>query len=689
MAGRLHGDRNEPEETYELKLAPLRLARPTPLKLLRRLVISAIINAIALVPFDLVTDAFSLGGLLITGALISILNAVLWPLLSRVLLPLTVWTLGLAGLVVNAFLVELAILIAPGVETIHIGTALVISLCLAVVNIVVAGVFGTDDDTLVFQRRVARQLRRSGAVQETDVPGVIFLEIDGLAAPIMQRALRDGYLPTLARWMRSHSHRFMQWECDLSSQTSASQAGLLLGTNEGIPAFRWYDRAEKRQVSSSSPKDVRALEERLSTGTGLLADGGASRVNLFSGDADRRMFTLSAIGVAGRDGARDYAAYFAQPLAVLRTFVLAIQDILLELWQSGDQRRRRVWPRIHRHGTYPLLRAFTTVIQRDIAIAAVTQDLLQGTPRVYATFVGYDEVAHHSGVERADALGVLRRLDEQFARLERVRELAPRPFHFVVLSDHGQSQGATFQQKYGFTLQDLVTELADRPVAAEDAHSGEDRQHLTAVFGDVGSGTGQTARMARSVSDRAEQQGEAENGEESIVALASGNLANVYLTERDTRATRADLDDEVPGLLQGLAHHPGVGFVMVQDGDGGALVLGMHGEVRLDDPLLATTPQGADLLRRYGANAPRHLLRTHGFTDVGDMLVMGAYDEVTDEVTAFEQLCGSHGGLGGGQSHPFVFFPASWKEPDEPVVGAGTMHQVFKGWLRDLGQDVK
>ena len=38
-----------------------------------------------------------------------------------------------------------------------------------------------------------------------------------------------------------------EWETDLSSQTGASQAGLLLGSNDDIPAFRWVEKESGRR----------------------------------------------------------------------------------------------------------------------------------------------------------------------------------------------------------------------------------------------------------------------------------------------------------------------------------------------------------------------------------------------------------------------------------------------------------
>ena len=113
---------------------------------------------------------------------------------------------------------------------------------------------------------------------------------------------------------------------------------------------------------------------------------------------------------------------------------------------------------------------------------------------MYATFASYDEVAHHSGLERPDTLEALRKLDQQFGRIDRARRYAPRPYEIVVLSDHGQTQGATFKQRHGYGLDDLIRRSIDAKVADV---SGEDEN--TSVVGTaVAEATGSQAPATRS-----------------------------------------------------------------------------------------------------------------------------------------------------------------------------------------------
>ncbi|NDU79216.1 phage holin family protein, partial [Actinomadura sp. DSM 109109] len=142
--------------------------------------------------------------------------------------------------------------------------------------------------------RVAHRIaRRQGIIADTDVPGIIFLEIDGLALPVLRRAMRDGNASNMARWVAEGTHSLAEWETDLSSQTGASQAGILLGSNEDISAFRWVEKDTGKLMTCSAPPDCAEIERRLATGIGLLTDGGASRGNLLSGEAEAVILTVS------------------------------------------------------------------------------------------------------------------------------------------------------------------------------------------------------------------------------------------------------------------------------------------------------------------------------------------------------------------------------------------------------------
>ncbi|WP_053227402.1 phage holin family protein [Solirubrobacter soli] len=607
------------------------------------------------------------GGALLTAAAIGILNAILPPVLAALRLPLTLVLGFLLVLVADALLLMAASKIVPDSIVVNsFGDALLATLVIAAASIVLQVVLGTNDDS-EYQMRVTRRIaRRQGPVTHTDAPGIVFLEIDGLAMPILRRAMQSGSAPAMARWMAEDGYRLDEWETDLSSQTGASQAGILLGSNEGIPAFRWVEKERGVLMSCSSPPDCAEIEKRLSTGAGLLSGGGASRGNLLSGDAEAVILTVSRMDEEKRANP-GYRAFLANGFNVTRALVLFIWEMALEVLAARRAVRRDVRPRGHRGGIYPLLRGFMCVVVRDLVVYGVLTDMMRGRPVIYATFASYDEVAHHSGLERADTLEALRKLDQQFDRIFRSRRFAARPYEIVVLSDHGQTQGATFKQRNGYGLDELVAKSLESGKMLALAE-GDEQQAMASRAVVEATGRGKEKRPANDVSDR------------DVVVLGSGNLGLVYLMESSSRMSMEEIDERHPELLPALRSHPHVGWVLVRSSAHGAMVLGARGSHRLADGVV----EGEDPLANFSPTAARHLLRTDGFTHCADMMVGSFYDPETDEGCAFEELISFHGGLGGPQTRPFVLHPPALQMPSERVLGAGSLHQVLMGWRGEL-----
>jgi len=266
---------------------------------------------------------------LVAVAVIAVLNAVLPPLVAALRLPLMLVLGLLLTLVLDALMLLAADRITDGDLAIDsFWSALGVALVASAVGVVLDVLFGTNDDDTYTFRVIQRIARRSGGVTKTDAPGIIFLEIDGLALPVLRRAMRDGSAPNMARWLQDGSHGLAEWETDLSSQTGASQAGILLGSNENIPAFRWVVKESARLVACSGPADCAEIERTRSTGNGLLANGGASRGNLLSGDADHVILTVSRIEAEKRANP-GYRAFFANGFNVVRVLVLFFWEVVL------------------------------------------------------------------------------------------------------------------------------------------------------------------------------------------------------------------------------------------------------------------------------------------------------------------------------------------------------------------------
>jgi uncharacterized membrane protein YvlD (DUF360 family) len=647
-------------------------------------------------------ESLSLAAAVLVAAAMAIINALLWPLITRIALPLTIVTFGLGSLALSAGMVALAFYAVDG-KAPSFWADLAIAFGLALVSMLVAPLLDVDGDARhlsVVRRRVRRARRHA----DTDVPGVILFEIDGLGEGVLRDALRDGHAPTIARWLEDGSHRMLGWECDLSSQTGASQAGLLLGSNWDMPAFRWYEKESGRTMVSNHPADAAEIERRRSTGQGLLATGGTSRGNMFSGDAPRCTATMSVIRDRSRSKAGDLFAYFSDPYGFLRTIALSLADIAYER-RAAHRQRRGGEEHVDRKGMYPLIRATIAVVMRDVVTALLMADIVEGVPVSYATFVGYDEVAHHSGIRAPDALAVLRRHDHQLARLERATAQSPRPYHLVVLSDHGQTQGRPFRQRYGETLEEVVRGALEQgevyaPAAVDEAWGdvgavladasqepsvgGRLLARATSarsVEGTVALGPNREALAQRGARRADDEKKGKEEEEEGAVVMVSGGLALVYLPHSAERLTIEQIAESHPRLLDTLTAHPGIGFVMVRSQEHGALAIGAAGQRRLSDD----TIEGEDPLAHFGATAADHLRRHDAFPHCPDILVNCMYDPSTDEVAPFEEFMGSHGGLGGPQTRPFAVVPTEWSEPPAPIVGVEAMHEALRGWLGEVG----
>ena len=84
-------------------------------------------------------------------------------------------------------------------------------------------VIATVDDDATWYRGIRDAVKKVDKKKVKDKPGIIFMEIDGLAENILFEAVEKGYMPTLKRWIDEGSHKVTGWETDLSSQTGASR----------------------------------------------------------------------------------------------------------------------------------------------------------------------------------------------------------------------------------------------------------------------------------------------------------------------------------------------------------------------------------------------------------------------------------------------------------------------------------
>ena len=650
---------------------------------------------------------------------VGIANMIIWPIVPRYLTKFVTFTFGFGALIVNSIIFYGVTYFIPGVS-VGAYEAFVVPLTMAIATTFVSNIANIDYFDS-YTKTIANYVKNDETEYNIRYPGLIILEIDGLSIDILKEAIARELMPTLKKWIENGTHTIMEWETDLSSQTGASQAGILHGNNKNIVAYRWVEKESDNEILISGKlAHAPIIEKRISDGNGLLCDNGISITNMFSGDSPHTVITSSKFEIYTKIFDKSLDVAFLEAYSFQRVIVLFIWEIFVEIKCQIMRRIRNVKPRLRINVVYATIRAGANVFLREIATETLIGNIVKGEINsAYASYVGYDEVAHHSGVKDSDVWNVLKKIDLQFKRIEKAEKTSKRSYKFVVLSDHGQSNGATFKQRYGLTLGDYVRRLLpdDMMVYNEskyisdhfrDAFIPENKQIGTLIdkvddikHTDFFSSQIDSVKEKRpdfinierleeyreKYPDSLEYIKKHESKEETtkkakdseLIVLGSGNLGLIYLTQWKRRLSYEEMVTLFPDLIPGLVRHPGIGFILVKSYTNGPMAIGPNGIYYLRTNKII----GENPLKDFGENAAMHLKRHDTFNNMPDILVNSFYDAESDEVCAFEELIGSHGGLGGSQTRPFIMYPSEWQDPGE-LIGAKSIYDFLKREMDEL-----
>ncbi|MCB7137739.1 phage holin family protein [Cellulosimicrobium marinum] len=673
--------------------------------------------AIALVPG---VEASTPWSVLLAALAVGVGDVALRPALRGVARRAGVVGALVSGLLAQVLVVGAALTLLPGFGTPTWGAVLAVLVVAGVLMAVGRWVVGAHDREYVLGDLVRRARRRAGVDARgadrtggaAPERGLLVVMLDGVARPTLDHALQAGLAPTLARWLGDGSHRLTSWWARVPATTPASTIGLLHGSTEHVPAFRWWSRDLGRLVVTNRPADAALVEERTRDGAGLLADGGAAVSTMFSGDAATTLLVMSRAS-SGLGPGQMFVRFFASPFVLVRAVVVTAAEVVKELYQGWQQAVRRVEPRVSRLGWYPVLRAVTNVVLRDLNTTLVAEQLVRGVPVVCVDLVDHDEIAHHAGPLRPESMRALEGLDGVLGLWEQVAALAPRRYEIVVVSDHGQSLGATFEQVVGRSFLAEVRRLmalpvpdgaGPRPGAGPASGPGTGRRRATApdseAWGPANTalnalrpGDGEAGRMMVGP-DRTERRPAAPGAAElpEVAVVGSGNLGMVWFCREPRRLLGTEVDERWPALVAGLVANPAVGVVVAHEDDGaGGRTVVARGPGGTHD-LVTGAVDGDDPLAPYGSRAVADLLRVARLDDAGDLVLVSRVDDM-GMVHAFEGLVGSHGGLGGAQNHAVLVHPTTLAVPDDELedvdgerllVGAEAVHRRLVSWLVDL-----
>ena len=220
-------------------------------------VISFVVSVLVIVPAiwlcDWVLTGFHAnepGGPFAFAAVLALLSVAVQPLLIGLAVRLGWLGVLLLAFLGQAVLVVLTSWILPDVRLDDLWTAIVVAVIIGLVSTLLGWFSSAGTAEVLVSRLVASARRRPATLADAEVDGVVFVQLDGVPFPVLQMAITAGTVPTLSRWVRSGTHTLREWTPKLPATTPASQMGILHGVIDGIPAFRWYDRAEDRILST-------------------------------------------------------------------------------------------------------------------------------------------------------------------------------------------------------------------------------------------------------------------------------------------------------------------------------------------------------------------------------------------------------------------------------------------------------
>ncbi len=662
--------------------------RPTRFAILRRAVLSYLGACLALAITAGIVPELRIDGapaLLLAGLLLVLLDSSLAVLLHGLLVRWPIIVAQALGVAAQFGAILILGRVLPGVSVGDTAAAGWAALLITLLNSLFAELVAVSDDDSYYSVLVRRLAAREFGRPTETAPGLLVVQVDGLSLPVLRGAIRAGRVPTLGRLVRSREARLHPWSAMLPPTTPASQAGILHGNNDGIAGFRWFEKATGRLLVANRPEDATEMVRRVSDGRGLLADDGAGIGNLVTGDAPRTYLTMASIDEpASPDEHRRLRGFYVGTVNYIRLAVLMAGEVGKELYQAERQRGWEVEPRMRRDLHFAVERAATNIALRTVSTALVIEEMYSGAPTIYVDYTGYDAVSHHCGPERVESVDALEGVDRAIGSLLKAARHTARTYRLVVLSDHGQSLGATFRQRFGTSLEAVIAGLlpgAMTVVGTTDAveSTGVGRR----VVGELRRGSGLGRRPARHSTAAARRgssaaPGPAGEAPPDVVVASSGSLAHVYLTGLPGRATADAIEERAPGLIDGLRRHPGIGAVIAHTAADGPVALARDGRLVLTSGLL----EGTDPLLRFGPGAVDAIRRLEAFTTSGDLILLGAMDPVTGEVTGLEELIGSHGGLGGWQTDPFILVPAGLELTEGPLAGAPSVYHQLVAWQR-------
>ncbi len=515
----------------------------------------------------------------------------------------------------------------------------------------------------------------------------IAIQMDGVPYHVLKKAMDKGYARFLKKIINEEGYHLTKWNCGLPSGTPAIHSGVFYGKNDHVPAFRFIDKKNNKYFSFAKPGHAKYLQENYFPKKGLLS-GGASYFNHLHGGAERAILTMSAVSTQKRmkrvKESDLWLLLLLNPISLIRVLYYCIAELLLEILSFVWNFFTRIFTR--KKGVYrvwmPFRRFFVESLFVELMTIGALVDMKRGVPKIYMTYINYDDMGHFRGPESAEAFFAIRVTSRRVKRL--YKRAMKEGYDFYVLSDHGQHESIPFKALNGMDLAKFISKCTkSKSFGADD---GERRQTvmrvamkktvdvvdyiskpLQWVLRGFAKSTIKLVRGYRYPFDWKNKKG--------IFVVDSCSLANVYFNFSKERVGYRAIEKRYPGLINKLLRNKGIGLVMVKNGKD-TLLLGKGGKVVIGKDL---TREGKDMLADFGD--PKILLKQFKEYQkkhfLGDLVLFGAFND--GKCTSFTDHVGCHGGIGGKMMEPF-FISKEHKDLTY-IIDAKEMHKIFKKYM--------
>jgi len=493
-------------------------------------------------------------------------------------------------------------------------------------------------------RLAARILGHPVRTEPAEEPGLIMIQIDGLARSQLEKAMKDGRMPYLSRLLRQSHFSLASFYSGVPSTTPAVQGEIFYGVKAVVPSFEFLDHRSGRIFRMYEAESADEIESRMvAEGAEPLFEGAHVYSNIYRGGATESHYCSGDLTI-DRFKKRLHPiknlilglVYFP---TIIRVTGLALLEFLIAIWDviGGTIANGNLLDELR----FVPARVGICLAAREAIRFRVLLDIERGVPVIQANFLGYDEQAHRRGPDSEFAHWTLRGIDRTIRDIHRAAGGTPLvDYELLIYSDHGQERSTPYEALHCRPVEEAIAEVFSRGITAgkelgkrrrpDRPNSLQERRRrlLQQRPGHAGFGT-------------------MEECAEKINITAMGPIGYIYLP---LALSADDLADYAAALVEAAA----IPLVLYRtgDGDGGALrARNVRGEWSLPR-------DGAEVIGRdhpFLESVVEDLIRLSRHPDAGDFIISG-WDPQAPPVS-FPRERGAHGGPGSEETHGFVLVP--------------------------------